>query len=50
MQCFYCDETASVPVEKDGVKVWLCDRHIKQKFEELANVESTEELESILTE
>lgn len=37
MQCHYCDREASLDVEKNGVRVWLCDAHLRAQFEELAD-------------
>lgn len=39
MRCHYCDKEASFDVEKDGIRVWLCDEHLRERFEEM-----TEEL------
>lgn len=35
MQCHYCTEEATHPVEWSGVTVWLCDQHLKERMEEL---------------
>lgn len=35
MQCHYCEEEAAMSVEKDGVKVGLCQQHFRARFEEL---------------
>ncbi len=36
MQCHYCDETAAYAAESDGIKVGLCERHLQERIEELA--------------
>jgi hypothetical protein len=35
MHCDYCDESAAVAVEKDQVKVGLCERHFRERIEQL---------------
>lgn len=35
MQCHYCDDEAAVAVEKDHVKVGLCERHFRERIQEL---------------
>jgi hypothetical protein len=37
MQCHYCDREAAVAVEKDLVKVGLCDEHFRHRLEELSD-------------
>ena len=46
MQCHYCDEEAAVAVEKDHVKVGLCETHLRERMEELSDSEWLEEVES----
>jgi hypothetical protein len=46
MQCHYCDEEAAVAVEKDYVKVGLCEQHLQERMEELSDSEWLEEFES----
>jgi hypothetical protein len=46
MQCHYCDEEAAVAVEKDHVKVGLCETHLHERMEELSDSEWLEEVES----
>ncbi|MFB6108125.1 MAG: DUF6757 family protein [Haloplanus sp.] len=36
MKCHYCDHEATYAVEKDGIKVGLCERHFRERIEELA--------------
>lgn len=35
MQCHYCEEAAAMSVEKDGVKVGLCQSHFRDRLAEL---------------
>ncbi|MFB6130784.1 MAG: DUF6757 family protein [Salinigranum sp.] len=44
MYCHYCDREAAYAAEKDGVKVGLCERHFRERIEELAE---SEELASL---
>jgi hypothetical protein len=44
MRCHYCDRDADTVVEKDGVKVGLCEIHFRERLEELADSEVLEEL------
>ena len=46
MQCHYCDEEVAVAVEKDHVKVGLCETHLHERMEELSDSEWLEEVES----
>ena len=46
MQCHYCDLEAAVAVEKDHVKVGLCEEHLRDRMEELYDSEWLEEVES----
>ena len=46
MQCHYCDLEAAVAVEKDHVKVGLCEEHLRDRMEELSDSEWLEEVES----
>jgi hypothetical protein len=39
MQCHYCDREADVRVEKDGIKVGVCERHFREQMNELADSE-----------
>lgn len=39
MQCHYCDGEAAYAAEKDGVRVGLCERHFRERIEELAESE-----------
>jgi hypothetical protein len=35
MQCHYCENEADVAVEKDAVKVGVCQEHFREQLEEL---------------
>lgn len=50
MQCHYCDEEAAVAVEKDHVKVGLCEQHLSERMEELSDSEWLEEFEAQIDE
>jgi hypothetical protein len=36
MQCHYCESDAALAVEKDGIKVGLCEDHFRDRLEELS--------------
>lgn len=44
MQCHYCDRSADVTVEKDGVHVALCESHFQERLESLAEADALEDL------
>jgi ribosomal protein L37AE/L43A len=44
MHCHYCDREADLSVERDGVTVWLCDEHFRERLEELSDAERYEHL------
>lgn len=48
MRCHYCDHEASVAVEKDLVKVGLCEDHLRERLEELAKSDWLEDIEEEL--
>jgi hypothetical protein len=48
MDCHYCDAGADVAVEKDGVRVGVCEEHFREQMEELADSEFLEEIEDQL--
>ncbi len=37
MRCHYCSRAADVEVESDGVVVGLCERHLRERVEALAD-------------
>ncbi|MFB6301279.1 MAG: DUF6757 family protein [Haloferacaceae archaeon] len=45
MQCHYCDEEAAYAAAKDGVRVGLCERHFRERIEELAESEELSALQ-----
>ena len=44
MQCHYCEDEAAFAAEKDGLRVGLCERHFRERVEELAESEGLESL------
>ncbi|QLG61007.1 DUF6757 family protein [Halorarum salinum] len=44
MQCHYCDREAAYAAERDGLRVGLCERHFRDRVEELADSEGLEAL------
>ncbi|MFB6206169.1 MAG: DUF6757 family protein [Haloglomus sp.] len=44
MQCHYCDDDAALSVEKDGIKVGLCEEHFRERLEELSESGFLEEI------
>ena len=48
MQCHYCDGGADVTVEKDGVRVGVCEEHFREQMEDLADSEWLERIEGEL--
>lgn len=44
MRCHYCDRDADVAVEKDGVKVGVCEDHFQEQMEELSDSDALENL------
>lgn len=44
MQCHYCDRSADLTVEKDGVHVALCGEHFQERLESLAESDALEEI------
>ena len=50
MQCHYCSDEAAVAVEKDHLKVGLCEVHLRDRMEELSDSGWLEEFETELDE
>jgi len=48
MECHYCDASADIVVEKDGVRVGACERHFREQMEELADSDIAADLEDQL--
>lgn len=44
MRCHYCDRDADIAVERDGVKVGLCETHFQEQLEQLAESDRYEDL------
>ena len=44
MRCHYCDSSAAFTAEKEGVRVGLCKAHFQERFNELADSETFDEL------
>ncbi|GGL46521.1 DUF6757 family protein [Halocalculus aciditolerans] len=44
MRCHYCDSNADLSVEKDGVRVALCEDHFQDRLDELADSDALAEL------
>lgn len=44
MQCHYCDGSADVTVDKDGVKVGVCEDHFQDRLDELSDSETLQRL------
>jgi hypothetical protein len=39
MQCHYCDRGADITVEKEGVRVGVCEEHFREQMEELSDAD-----------
>lgn len=48
MQCHYCESAADITVEKDGIRVGVCEQHFREQMDELADAEWVEELDEEL--
>jgi hypothetical protein len=44
MECHYCDREADLTVEKDGLRVGLCEEHFQERLEELADSTALDDL------
>lgn len=44
MRCHYCDESADIAVDKEGVKVGVCRAHFRDRLAELREEGYLEEL------
>ncbi len=45
MLCHYCDRDADVAVEKEGLKVGLCEDHFQDRMTELADSEALADID-----
>jgi len=48
VQCHYCETDADVAIEKDHVKVGLCQEHLRDRMEELSGSDLLEDVASEL--
>jgi len=48
MECHYCESQADIAVEKDGIKVGVCETHFREQIDELAESEWLEDVEESL--
>ena len=48
MDCHYCDARADVVVDKESVKVGVCEDHFREQMEELADSDWMDNLEQEL--
>ncbi len=48
MRCHYCDDPADIAVEKEGLKVGLCESHFRDRLDELREEGFLEELQDEL--
>ena len=48
MRCHYCGRSADVEVESDGVVVGLCERHLRERVEALADEVGVAALRDVL--
>ncbi|MFB6095108.1 MAG: DUF6757 family protein [Halodesulfurarchaeum sp.] len=44
MQCHYCEREADLTVEKDGLRVGLCEEHFQVRLEELSESAAMDDL------
>ena len=44
MRCHYCDREAAYAAASDGVRVGLCERHLRSQIEELSELPLGERL------
>ncbi|WP_336326106.1 DUF6757 family protein [Halovenus sp. HT40] len=48
MECHYCEDEADVVVEKDGIRVGVCEEHFREQMDELAESDWIEEIQDQL--
>jgi len=48
MECHYCEDEAAVVVEKDGIRVGVCEEHFREQMDELADSGWIEEIQDQL--
>jgi len=44
MQCHYCDRSADLTVEKDGLKVGVCEEHFQERLDDISDSETLQQL------
>ena len=44
MECHYCSREADLTVEKDGLRVGLCEKHFQARLEEISESAALEDL------
>ena len=44
MECHYCGREADITVEKDGLRVGLCEEHFQERLEELSESTALDDL------
>ncbi|MFB6112578.1 MAG: DUF6757 family protein [Halodesulfurarchaeum sp.] len=44
MQCHYCEREADITVDKDGLRVGLCEEHFQERLEELSESVALDDL------
>ncbi|WP_369685647.1 DUF6757 family protein [Salinibaculum rarum] len=45
MQCHYCDSNADVSIEKNRIRVGLCEEHLQEQLEGFEEADSLSELQ-----
>ncbi len=48
MECHYCDSSADIVVEREGIRVGVCERHFREQMEELSDSEWVRDIEDEL--
>ncbi len=48
MECHYCESGADVVVEREGIRVGVCERHFREQMEELSESEWVRDIEDEL--
>jgi len=48
MRCHYCDREADIAVERNRVKVGLCEEHLRERLDELAESDWLDDFEDEL--
>lgn len=44
MQCHYCDRNADLTVDKDGLKVGVCEEHFQERLDDISDSETLQQL------